>query len=280
MRHILAAGAAVVLVSGGSGAAMAQSNPDWTGFSFGIVGGSLSTDDEEDEVLSFDRNLDGVFGETVVTTTGADAFAPGFCGGSASGTSAASGCEDDKEGFEAAVRIGYDYQWGAIVVGAVAEVGGSNAEDSVTGFSSTPASYTFKRHLQSVAAARLRLGYPAGPALIYGTGGYARGKIDNRFFSSNGTNLFTTGSEDEQDLDGWQAGAGVEYRLTPRLSVIGEYLYTSFDVEDDFVVRIGRGSAPATNPFILPPNTTGTDTTRSGDQFNTHGFRIGMAYRF
>ncbi|MDP1913750.1 outer membrane protein [Brevundimonas sp.] len=280
MKHVLAAGAAIVLTSTGAGSAAAQSNPDWTGFSFGIVGGVLSTDDDEDEVLLFDRNLDGTFGETVTTVPGANAFSPGFCGGSPNGTSAGGGCDDDKEGVEAAIRLGYDYQWGAIVVGAVGEFAGSNAEDSVTGFTTTPASYTFKRHLQSVAALRLRLGYAVGPALIYGTGGVARGKIDNRFFSSNGVNQFTTTSDDEQDLDGWQAGGGLEYRLTPRLSVIGEYIYTSLDVEDDFVVRFGRGAAPATNPFILPPNTTGTDTMRSSDEFNTHSFRIGMAYRF
>lgn len=280
MKHILAAGAATALAWGAASGAAAQANPDWTGFSFGIVGGALSTDDDEDEALLFDRDLDGSFDDAVTTVAGADAFSPGYCAGSPNGPSAVGGCDDDKEGVEAAVRFGYDYQWGAFVVGAVAEVGGADAEDSVTGFSTTPASYTFKRHLQSVAAARVRLGYAMGPALIYGTGGYAAGKIDNRFFSSNGVNLFTTDSEDEQDLDGWQAGGGVEYRLTPQLSVIGEYIYTSFDVEDDFVVRVGRGAAPATNPFILPPNTTGTDVIRGSDEFNTHGFRIGMAYRF
>ena len=94
------------------------------------------------------------------------------------------------------------------------------------------------------------------------------------------TNQFSTTSDDEQDLDGWQAGGGIEYRLTPQLSVIGEYLYSSFDVDDDFVVRVGRGGAPATNPFILPPNVTGTDLSRSSDQFKTHAVRIGMAFRF
>lgn len=280
MKNLLAVGVAITLGSAWGTAASAQSREDWTGFSVGILGGALSTDDDQDEVLLFDRNLDGVYGDTVSTTTGSNAFAPGFCGGSAKGPVAANGCEDDKEGMEAALRVGYDYQWGSFVVGAIGEISGSTAEDSVTGFSGTPASYTFKRNLQGVAAARLRLGYAAGPALIYGTGGYARGRIDNRFFSSNGVNAFTTTSDDEQDLDGWQAGGGVEYRLTPQLSVTGEYLYTSLDVDDDFVVRIGRGGAPATNPFILPPNTTGTDVIRSGDQFKTHGFRIGMAYRF
>lgn len=280
MRHLLAVGVAITLGSACATAASAQSREDWTGFSAGILGGTLSTDDDEDERLLFDRNIDGAFGEAVVTSTGADAFSPGFCGGSAGGPAATSGCEDDKEGVEAAFRVGYDYQFGSFVVGAIGEVSGSTAEDSVTGFSTTPASYTFKRNLQSVAAARLRLGYAMGPALVYGTGGYARGRIDNRFFSSNGVNAFTTVSEDEQDLDGWQGGGGVEYRLTPQLSVIGEYLYTSLDIEDDFVVRFGRGAAPANNPFILAPNTTGTDTIRSSDKFKTHGFRIGMAYRF
>lgn len=280
MRHALAAAAAITLASAGATAASAQSNDDWTGFSVGVVGGAVMTDDDEDEVLLFDRNLDGTFGETVTTVPGADAFSPGFCGGSANGPTAAGGCDDDKEGVEAALRIGYDYQLGSFVVGAVGEISGSQAEDSATGFSTTPASYTFKRSLQGVAAARLRLGFAAGPALIYGTGGYAKGRIDNRFFSSNGVNLFTTDSEDEQDLDGWQAGGGVEYRLTPNLSVIGEYLYTSLDADEPFVVRVSQGAAPATNPFILPPNTTGTDMIRSSDEFKTHAFRIGMAYRF
>lgn len=279
MKHVLTAAAAITLMAA-STAAQAQSQEDWTGFSVGIVGGSLTTDDDEDEVLVFDRNLDGSFTDTVTLVSGADAFSPGFCGGTPRSTSAPGGCKDDKQGAEAAFRAGYDYQWGPFVVGAVAEVGGAEATDIVTGFSTTPASYTFKRSLQGTAAARLRLGYAAGPALIYGTGGYARAKIDNRFSTSNGVNLFTTDSEDEQDIDGWQGGGGVEYRLTPQLSVIGEYIYSNYDVEDDFIVRVSRGGAAATNPFILPPNTSGTDIIRESDEFKTHSFRIGMAYRF
>lgn len=280
MKHALAAAVAIGLASTGAGQALAQSEEDWTGFSVGIVGGAVMSDEDDDEVLLFDRDLDGAYGDTVTTVAGTDAFAPGFCGGANNGSSAASGCDEDSDGAEAALRAGYDYQLGAFVVGAVAEIGASSQEDSVTGFSSTPASYTFKRDLEGVAAARLRLGYAVGPALVYGTGGYAYGRIDNRFLSSNRANLFTTDADDEEDVDGWQAGGGVEYRLAPRLSVIGEYIYTSFDVDDDFIVRVGRGAAPATNPFILPPNVTGADVIRSSDEFNTHGFRLGMAYRF
>lgn len=280
MKLVLATGVALASALTMAGGASAQSDPSWTGFSVGVLGGAVENREDENETVLFDRNLDGTFSETVTTTSGANAFSPGFCPGSANGPSSTRGCDRDKGGAEAALRAGYDYQFGSFVVGAVAEITTATAEDSVTAFSTTPASYTFKRNLQGVAAARLRLGYAVGPALVYATGGYAQGKIDNRFTTSNKVNAFSTTSDDETDADGFQTGGGVEYRLAPNLSVIGEYIYTSLDVEDPFVVRIGRGGATATNPFILPPNTTGTDLVRSGDSFVTHSFRIGMAYRF
>ena len=59
----------------------------------------------------------------------------------------------------------------------------------------------------------------------------------------------------------------------------GEYIYTSLEPKD-YTVRVGAGTAPATNPFILPPNTTGTDMIRSNGRFGLHAVRIGMNYRF
>ncbi|QYF85944.1 outer membrane protein [Brevundimonas sp. PAMC22021] len=280
MRATLAAGAALASMVIGGSPAMAQTDRDWTGLSVGILGGGLQTKDRSGERLVFDRDFDGQFDDAVVTVPGADAFSPGFCGGSANGAQAAQGCDDDKEGVEAALRVGYDQQFGSFVVGALAEVSTSTAEDSVTGFSTTPAYYTFKRNLQGMVAARLRAGYAIGPALLYGTGGYAMGRIDNRFTTSNTVNAFSTTNDDETDADGWQAGGGVEWRLAPRLSATAEYLYTSLDVDDPFVVRVSRGGAPATNPFILPLNTAGTDIARTAEEFRVHAVRIGMAYRF
>ena len=280
MKYGSMAAATLLAASAIAGSSAAQSRQDWTGFSVGIVGGALATKDDGDETLVFDRDFDGQFDDPVLTVAGANAFSPGFCDGAAQNPTAAGGCDDDKEGAEAALRGGYDMQFGAFVIGALAEISTSTAEDSVTGFSTTPAYYTFKRNLQGVAAARLRAGYAFGPALVYATGGYAVGRIDNRFTTSNGVNSFTTTDDDETDADGYQAGGGLEYRLAPNLSVVGEYIYTSLDVDDPFVVRVGRGGAPATNPFILPLNTAGTDMTRTNDKFEVHSLRIGMAYRF
>ncbi len=274
MTRLLLAASTVALTLGTS-PALAQ---DWSGPYVGIHGGYGQTNDQNDERLRFDRNLDGNFGDTVTTPAGADAFSPGSCGGSANGSAASAGCDDDFDAAEAGIRAGWDFQFGSFVVGALGEYSGVSAEDSVTSFSSTPASYTFERKLENLAAIRARVGYAMGPALFYGTAGAARGEISNQFYSSNGVNSFTATVNDDE-ADGYQAGGGIEYRLAGNLSVTGEYMYTSLEAPD-FVIRVGRGVAPANNPFVLTPNTTGTDIIRSNSRFGLHAVRIGMNYRF
>lgn len=272
-RFLFAASAAALTLS--AVPAVAQ---DWSGGYIGVHGGFGQTNDQDDERLRFDRNLDGNFGDTVTTPTGADAFSPGSCGGSANSANVADGCDDDFDAVEAGIRAGWDFQFGAFVVGAVAEYSGVSAEDSVTSYSTTPASYTFERKLENLAAIRARVGYAVGPALVYGTAGGASGEMSNQFFSSNGLNSFDATINDDQ-ADGYQAGGGIEYRLAGNLSLTGEYIYTSLEAPD-FNIRVGRGSAAANNPFVLTPNTTGTDITRSNGRFGLHALRIGMNYRF
>jgi outer membrane immunogenic protein len=272
-RLLLAASTAALALS----AAPALSQ-DWSGGYVGIHGGYGQTNDQDDERLRFDRNLDGNFGDTVTTAAGVGrAAARARAEGVGTGV-AADGCDDDFDAAEAGVRAGWDFQFGAFVVGALVEYSGVSAEDSVTSYSTTPASYTFERKLENLAAVRARLGYAMGPALIYGTAGAARGEMSNQFYSSNGVNSFDAVVNDDQ-ADGYQAGGGIEYRLAGNLTVTGEYIYTSLEAPD-FTIRVGRGIAPANNPFVLTPNTTGTDITRSNGRFGLHAVRIGMNYRF
>lgn len=286
MNRLFSAAATALLLTGVAAPAMAQSvlpnwdaRPNWTGGYIGVYGGATVTNDQDDERLRFDRNLDGNFGDTVRTTAGADAFSPGSCGGAPNGVVPSAGCDSDSKGSEGSIRAGYDLQFGSFVVGALAEYSAiAGGEDSVTSYSTTPANYVFTRKLQNLAAIRARVGYAYGPALLYATGGAARGDVTNRFFSSNMANSFTP-TVNEDEANGYQAGGGLEYQLAPNLSVTGEYMYTSLDAPD-YVIRVGQGTAPATNPFILPPNTTGTDITRSNGRFGLHAVRIGMNYRF
>ncbi|MBB5744702.1 outer membrane protein [Brevundimonas variabilis] len=281
MKTMISAASMAALLAMVGTSAMAQSadwRTDFSGPYIGVFAGYTDKNDDSKETLRFDRNLDGNFGDPVRTPAGADAFSPGFCDGAAKATTAADGCDGDSAGAQAGIRAGYDFQFGKLVLGVVGDYSAVWQEDSVTGFSSTPAAYVFSRNVDSMAAARLRAGFVAGPALIYGTGGVAYAKVENSFDTSNGANSFTE-TVDEDDADGWQAGGGIEYKLAPNLSVTGEYLYTSLE-PGDYNIRVGQGTAPATNPFILAPNTTGTDMIRSNSKFGLHALNIGMSVRF
>lgn len=255
--------------------AAAQTGGDWSGvYVGGRIGYSFQPNDD-DETILFDTNLDGSFGDTVTTAAGANAFSPGFCGGSAITTAPGGGCTNDEDGIDVAVHAGVDGQFGNFVLGAVAEYGRTDISDSVSSFSTTPASYTITRRLRDNASLRARAGIAFGSTLAYATGGIAWGKIRNRFETTNTVNTFTNSGND--DAWGYRLGGGVEQRLGRSFSVGLQYLYTSLE-DEDFRVR-AAGPAPATNPFIRQ-NPNGTDFARSGDRFTNHSVHLTMNFRF
>lgn len=144
LAALLAATAASVLAV----PAVAQDNrdpsQDFDGPYISIGGGATLQGSDRGETLVFDTNRDGSYGDTVTTVSGANAFSPGFCNGAATST-ANIGCRNDKDGPEFFGRLGYDKRMGNFVLGAVVEGGHSVARDSVSGFSTTPASYTMSR---------------------------------------------------------------------------------------------------------------------------------------
>lgn len=260
--------------------AMAQdgrdTSQDFNGPYISIVGGATLQGNDRGETLVFDTNRDGTYGDTVTTIGNTDAFAPGFCNGAAR-SSANLDCRNDKDGPEYFARLGFDKRMGNFVLGAVIEGGRSEARDSVSGFSTTPARYTMSREADYQAGARLRAGYtPGGGALFYVTGGGAYAKLDNRFTTSNGANSFADNGR--TNAWGYSAGGGAEIMVTNNISVGLEYLYTDLK-DNDYVVNVGAGTAnPATNPFLL--NGGGTDIQRSSDHFRTHSVRGSLSFRF
>ena len=252
---------------------------DWSGPYFGGYAGYQTQSQDEDERILFDTNLDGTYGDTVRTTAAADAFSPGFCDGRANGNNAGAGCSDDEDGAgEAGLRAGYDWQSGSFVFGVVGEYGVAGVTDAVTGFSTTPASYTFEREINSMGAVRARVGYAMGSYLPYVTAGYAMAQVENTYRTSNLANAFSP-TRSTTDADGFQVGGGIEKRLTDSVSVGLEYIYSDLDANDSLVVRTSQGTAPATNPFLLV-NSAGTDQIRSSDKFEVHSFRVTAAVRF
>ena len=267
---LLAATAALL----GAGSAAAQ-EVNWTGPYVGVAFGAAQSSGSEDETILFDKDLNGQFGDTVVTTTGANAFSPGFCDGAAVTSLPGGGCADDETGFDSGVRLGYDHQFGRVVVGGLIEYADIRVEDRVSAFSTTPAFYTLEQELDGVLSARARLGYTFGRFLPYVTAGVARAELESSYNTSNSVNSQAVSGGEE--ADGYQLGLGGEVSVTPRFSLGLEYLRTSLE-SDDFRVRVG-GPVVATNPFILT-NAAGTDLRRGNEEFEVDSVRLTATLRY
>jgi outer membrane immunogenic protein len=256
-------------------AAVPAAAQEWTGpYISGHIGFSRIPEGSNNIVV-FDRDLDGGFDDTITTAAGANAFSPGFCAGAAASAQPAAGCAVDDDGLDAGGRAGYDWQMGRLLVGIVGELAFVDHVDSVSAFSTTPAFYTFTRELEWLGGVRARAGFGSERLLAYGTGGVAWGGLDHGFTTSNAVNTFVESGEDM--AWGYQLGGGLEFKFGGRWTAGGEYLWTSLADEDRYTVR-AQGPAPATNPFILG-NASGSDLRRD-DAFNFGALRFVMGYRF
>ncbi len=271
---------AALMATAAATPALAQ-EAEQTGFSGLYVGGAVGYSAQSNDLgsaIKFDRNLDGTFGDPVPTSTGATAFAPGYCSGRSTSTTNID-CLKDQDGIDYYGRVGFDIQRGSIVFGVLGEFGKADITDSVSAFSTTPAAYTMTRSLRYNAAIRARVGYtPNNSTLMYVTGGGAYGRVRNGFYQiGNATNAFSTnGSQDDY---GYSAGGGVEQRIGNHFSVGLEYIYTSLKDKKARVRAANGGATPATNPFLLG-NTSGTDFARADDNFRWGSIRVTAAFRF
>lgn len=266
---------------------MPASAQSWTGgYLAGTAGGGMPGRNNGETVL-FDTNLDGIFTDTVRTAAGADAFTPGFCGGLAVSATAIDGCSRDQRGIDVGGRAGYDRQMGMIVVGGLVDVSHTDVTEHATAFSITPAFYSFSRKVDYTVGLRGRVGIAFDRLLIYGTAGPALGQIGRMFTSSNMANVFVPVTQEgmadgdgfaRESVWGYQAGGGADVRLGSRWVLTAEYLLGYFDNREGSTIRSTRGSAPATNPFVLV-NPDGTDLQRS-DAFRLHTVKVGLGYRF
>jgi outer membrane immunogenic protein len=148
--------------------------------------------------------------------------------------------------------VGYNYQSGRLVIGAEGDIAFGSVSDWQTFGAGAHAAGT----INTLGTARVRAGYVWEHALLYLTGGYAgtnlNGKL-NDFTAS--PNLMIT---DSHYLNGYAVGAGVEYAITTKISIKGEYIFAGFN----------------SSPFF-----TGTrDSLSSGANINL--IRAGLNYHF
>lgn len=141
-------------------------------------------------------------------------------------------------------------QSGSLVYGAELALNGSFAKDTRIGpFSSLFPEDEFTTRIKQYGTLTGRLGYARDAWLIYGSAGYAGGRVGLRAISGPpGGGVI---AEIDQYLNGWTAGAGVEYMLLPGLSVGLQY---------DFIRLYGETSStqtfgvPSNDPFVIQSN--------------------------
>ena len=283
--RLLALAGAAVLAAGIAAPAAAQDGYSWTGPYIGARLGYSWQPNDSDERLLFDTNRDGSFNDTVRTAAGADAFSPGFCGGQAVAATRV-GCIHDRQGTSYSGHLGFDYQLGSsLVVGVVGEYGNATVKDSVSGFSTTPASYSLTRTLRGMGTLRARAGFAINNTLIYGTGGGAYGRVRTRFGTTNNANAFVqpNGSDARNSAYsdnryGYTFGGGIEQRVARNFSIGALFLHTSLS-DHDYKLGVRQGTAPATNPFRLV-SSGGTDLKRQFPRFGRQEVTVTTSFRF
>ena len=153
----------------------------------------------------------------------------------------------------AAARLGYNLQTGSFVFGVETDFQGAGISNSVTGTSVNNADVTSQQSIDWFGTVRGRLGVAFGNTLVYGTGGFAYGNVNQRtnysgdVFASNTTQT------------GYAVGGGIEYKFTPAWSLKAEYQY------------IDLGSEKLTDSL-------GNTTSPLDTNFQTA--RVGLNYRF
>lgn len=191
----------------------------WTGFYAGI-------------------NAGYAFGENKASTRGTAAFAglgPLIVPGS---------LDAGKDGFIGGGQIGYNYQMGAVIVGAEADIQFMDRKRT-TSFIGAPVLGT---QLQTsilsdntyLGTVRARLGFtPADRLMIYATAGLAYGnsKTTAGVVGVQAPGLVWAGSSDKTSV-GWTLGAGAEYALTNNITFKAEYLY--YDLGRETVTAVGN----------------------------------------
>jgi outer membrane immunogenic protein len=124
----------------------------------------------------------------------------------------------------AAVNTNHDgsgWQAGSWVFGLEAD--GHWADINGSTLCPNPA-YVCATDVRTLASFRGRIGYAAGPVLLYGTGG--AGFADSRYSATTpgGPNFFYS-----TDRWGYAAGAGIEWGFAPNWSAKVEYMHYGFD---------------------------------------------------
>jgi outer membrane immunogenic protein len=163
----------------------------------------------------------------------------------------------DPSGVVGGVQLGYNWQVNQWLFGVEADFQGSGIDGNTTQSPiiqnngtpfATSGQLSAGERIDWFGTARGRLGWAAGPWLIYATGGLAYGHVNysaNTDFIFGGCAACVQYPTDFSKIKaGWTAGAGFEWAFAPKWSAKFEYLYVDLGTESATV-----NPTPANPPF-------------------------------
>jgi outer membrane immunogenic protein len=189
-------------------------------------------------------------------------------------TSVPAGVNGSPAGGLFGVQLGYNWQWSSLLVLGLETDFDYARIDGAGTVALAPAAITFNtsaaQGLSWLGTVRGRLGFTLDRALIYGTGGlaYGRTSLATSIIGLSGGACGPAGLCASAASTGWQvgwaAGAGIEWAVTPSLSLRAEYLH--YD--------LGTRSVTAFDPAIP------LDVFASSAKFSGDIARLGLNFRF
>jgi outer membrane immunogenic protein len=126
---------------------------------------------------------------------------------------------NDARGFMGGGQIGYNQQFGAVVLGAEATLSGDTLSDDFRSLKSL--TVTYNTDVNRIVTVTGRLGVAAGQWLVYAKAGWAGARVDVAGRDTVGPDSFSF----EEWRNGWTAGTGLEYKVARNIGLGLEYSY-------------------------------------------------------
>jgi outer membrane immunogenic protein len=126
---------------------------------------------------------------------------------------------NDARGFIGGGQIGYNQQFGVVVLGAEAMLSGDTLSDDFRSLKSP--TVTYSTDVNTITTVTGRLGVAAGQWLVYAKAGWAGARVDVAGHDTVGPDSFSL----DQWRNGWTAGTGLEYKVARNIGLGLEYSF-------------------------------------------------------
>ncbi|WP_336812452.1 caspase family protein [Bosea sp. MMO-172] len=175
----------------------------------------------------------------------------------------------DGSGAVGGGQFGFNYQIGAVVIGAETDLSATRLGGSQTS-AANPAGTRFttraQNELSMLGTVRARAGFVLGDFMIYGSGGYAYGLIDQKGSIAPDTPATVSGAAGSRSgmASGWALGGGVEYAILPGMTLRLDY--THYDLGNQKLNLLDYTGLAPTQYAVMRARTSG-DILKAGFNF-------------